>query len=75
MTTQKIHTIINAINVKWVRLTGIALLDGSGFTMALFIAGLAFTTTALLDHAKISILLASVISGVAGYLVQRRTLQ
>ncbi len=57
--------------VGWGHVVGIGLLGGVGFTMALFIAGLAFTSPADLDAAKLGILLASAIAGVAGLLVLR----
>lgn len=59
---------------KWVHILGVGLLGGIGFTMAFFVAGLAFTETGLIDYTKISILLASVIAGLAGYFVLRKTL-
>jgi NhaA family Na+:H+ antiporter len=40
-------------------------------TLALFVAGLAFTDAQLLDQAKIGILLGSLASGVAGFLIFR----
>jgi NhaA family Na+:H+ antiporter len=62
-------------NIKWVHLLGVGLLAGIGFTMALFVASLAFSETALISNAKISILFASLIAGVAGYFVLRKTLR
>lgn len=53
------------------KLYGVAVLSGIGFTVALFIAGLAFPAPRLLDHAKIGILLGSFASGVVGFLVLR----
>lgn len=51
---------------------GAGLLGGIGFTMSLFIAALAFgNDPALLTGAKTAILGASVVAGVAGYLVLR----
>jgi NhaA family Na+:H+ antiporter len=47
---------------------GAALLAGVGFTMALFIGHLAFAEVSLVDQAKVGVLLASVLSGIAGYL-------
>jgi NhaA family Na+:H+ antiporter len=44
---------------------------GIGFTVALFIAELAFTDPQLLDEAKIAILAASLVAGVAGYFILR----
>lgn len=48
---------------------GAAILCGVGFTMSIFIADLAFGESTELDAAKISILLASLISFVVGFLV------
>ena len=50
-------------------------LAGIGFTMSLFIAGLAFDTpesAPLLTAAKLGILLASALAGVVGYLMCRK---
>ncbi len=57
--------------VSWRVLHGAAWLGGIGFTMALFIAGLAFSGTALLAPAKLAILGASVIAAVVGWTVLR----
>ena len=57
--------------VRWGHVVGIGLLGGVGFTMALFIAGLAFSSQADLDAAKLGILVASAIAGVVGLLVLR----
>ena len=54
-----------------VHLLGAGLLAGVGFTMALFIASLAFADPVLLTAAKTGILLASLLSGVAGFAVLR----
>jgi NhaA family Na+:H+ antiporter len=60
--------------VNWSQLWGVSCLSGVGFTMSIFIAGLAFTEDNLVSEAKIGILVASLISGVVGYLVLRRAL-
>jgi NhaA family Na+:H+ antiporter len=52
--------------VTWRQVYGASWLAGIGFTMALFIASLAFEETALLASAKSGILVASVIAGVVG---------
>lgn len=52
-------------DLDWKRLAGGGLLAGIGFTMALFIASLAFSAS-LIDSAKLWIFLASVVSAVAG---------
>lgn len=56
--------------VTWRHVLGVGFLGGIGFTMALFIANLAFQgSQAELDHAKLGILLASLLSAVAGLAV------
>jgi NhaA family Na+:H+ antiporter len=50
---------------------GLAWLTGIGFTMSLFVAGLAFDDPALLDQARAAIIAASVVCGVVGYLILR----
>lgn len=59
--------------VTWRHLYGAALLAGVGFTMSLFISGLAFDDRQHIIQAKIGIFVASVICGLAGYLVLRTT--
>ncbi|GJG89590.1 Na(+)/H(+) antiporter NhaA [Gemmatimonadetes bacterium T265] len=61
---------------SWRALHGVSWLGGIGFTMALFVAGLAFATPGdapLLIEAKLGILTASLIAGVAGWVVVRAT--
>ena len=58
--------------VTWQHLFGVSLLTGIGFTMSIFIATLAFDGAALLDSAKLGILLASLVAGTAGYVLLRR---
>ena len=55
--------------VGWRHFVGIGLLGGIGFTMALFIADLAFGGTALHDDAKLGVFAGSLVAGVAGALV------
>ncbi|MDF1505692.1 Na+/H+ antiporter NhaA [Roseisolibacter sp. H3M3-2] len=65
--------------VTWRSLAGAGVLGGIGFTMALFIAGLAFPgadgaaggASPLLDAAKVGVLAASTVAGVAGWLLLR----
>ena len=52
---------------SWAQLAGVACLGGIGFTMALFIAALAFDGTTLLPAAKVGVLGASVLAGVLGW--------
>lgn len=51
----------------WLEMAGVGLLAGVGFTVAIFIAGLALEVPADVDAAKLSILLASLTAGVVGY--------
>ena len=55
--------------VSWRMVAGAGFLAGIGFTMALFITDLAFHDAYAIDSAKVGILLASAVAGVAGYLV------
>ena len=52
--------------VSWRHVCGTAWLAGIGFTMALFISGLAFPGTGLESQAKLGILLGSLMSAVVG---------
>jgi len=56
----------------WKHIIGMGLLAGIGFTMSIFIALLAFRDAGAQVAAKLTILIASVISGLAGYLFLRR---
>ncbi len=58
--------------VGWNAIAGVGLVAGVGFTMALFIAGLAFDA-ALLDEAKLGVLSASVTAAVLGGLLLWKT--
>jgi len=56
----------------WRLIHGVSWLGGIGFTMSLFIAGLAFGGSApLLTAAKLGTFLASLIAGIVGYLLLR----
>jgi NhaA family Na+:H+ antiporter len=63
-------------NMKLRHVYGGAILCGIGFTMSLFIAGLSFSHVELLERAKFSILLGSILSGLVGscalYLLTRK---
>lgn len=54
-------------NVNWAHMLGAALLGGVGFTMAIFVANLAFVDPADIMIAKVAILAASLVAGVAGF--------
>ncbi|MDQ7041053.1 MAG: Na+/H+ antiporter NhaA [Rhodothermus sp.] len=58
--------------VSWRQLLGVGCLCGIGFTMALFIAGLALPSPLLLDQAKVGILGASLLAGLLGWVFLAR---
>jgi len=53
----------------WPQMLGLGILAGIGFTMSIFIALLSFDTHELQAEAKFAILVASVLSGVCGFLL------
>jgi NhaA family Na+:H+ antiporter len=57
----------------WKQIVGVSLLAGVGFTMSLFISGLAFTSAEMVDQAKYGILLASLLAGVLGVVVLKKS--
>lgn len=57
--------------VTWPQMYAVGWLAGIGFTMSLFISGLAFGASDLLDVSKIGILTGSIISGLVGYILVR----
>lgn len=54
-------------NVNWQHMLGASILGGVGFTMAIFVANLAYTDATLINEAKLAILLASLVAGVLGF--------
>ncbi len=58
-------------SVNWAQIVGAALLGGIGFTMSIFVTGLAFMSPELILQAKAGIMIASVIAGVGGYAIIR----
>jgi Na+:H+ antiporter, NhaA family len=50
----------------WAQIAGIASLAGIGFTMSLFVAGLAYPASPLHAEAKLGIVIASVVAGLLG---------
>lgn len=61
--------------VSWVQVTGVGLLGGIGFTMAIFISGLAFNDAELVTQSKLAIFVASIMTGILGYVFLRFTRQ
>ena len=61
------------MNLK--NLFGLSLLAGIGFTMSLFITSLAFSHEEYMVQAKVGIFVASIIAGIAGYMVLNKTLK
>lgn len=61
-------------NASWAEIWGISILCGIGFTMSLFVSGLAFAGNVLLiEEAKIGILMGSLLSSVVGFTILRLT--
>lgn len=60
-------------NANWMHMIGVSILAGVGFTMSLFITGLAFGDMQIIDQSKYGILVASVVSGVTGIIVLKRS--
>jgi Na+:H+ antiporter, NhaA family len=58
---------------RWPSIVGVAALGGIGFTVSIFVAGLAFDEVVLRERATIGILLASVAAAVLGACVLGRT--
>ena len=59
--------------VSWTQYYGLALLCGIGFTMSLFIGGLAFDSEELQTLVRLGVITASLVSGVLGYSTLRFT--
>jgi Na+:H+ antiporter, NhaA family len=58
---------------RWSSIVGVAALGGIGFTVSIFVAGLAFDDALLEDQAKIGILAASIVAGALGALLLSRS--
>lgn len=55
-------------NVNWIHMLGASILGGVGFTMAIFVANLAYTEEVMVTEAKLAILLASLFAGIIGFI-------
>lgn len=71
LTTTRLATFPADANLR--QMTGVAFLCGIGFTMSLFVGGLAFSDKAMQDQVKIGILLGSVASASCGSFVLTRS--
>ncbi len=61
---------------SWLSFLGLGLLGGIGFTMSIFIASLAYTSSAeILNQAKIGIFVGSIIAGVSGFYILKYSLK
>ena len=56
---------------SWTQVVGVSLLAGIGFTVSIFIAGLALDDPRLVQEAKTGILFASIVAAILGYTVVR----
>ncbi len=61
-------------DLKWKNIISVGFLGGIGFTMSIFITLLAFEDPNVIDSSKISILLASTLAGIIGYIMLRYSL-
>lgn len=69
---QKLKWIEVPSDISFKQIIGVSFLAGIGFTMAIFIASLAFVSTPeFIDSAKIGILIGSFISAIIGYIILR----
>ncbi len=55
--------------ICWSQILGIGFLGGIGFTMSFFVSQLAFSDSLILNQAKIAVLIASVMSGLIGFMI------
>lgn len=64
--SEKLNILRKPDNMSWTHIFGAALLGGIGFTMSMFIANLGFTQAYIMDLAKLSIIVGSLIAGTIG---------
>jgi NhaA family Na+:H+ antiporter len=69
----KLFKLPNDVTLK--DIFGLSFLCGIGFTMSLFINGLAFSDSALVDSSKLGIFIGSIVSAIAGYLILKSRYQ
>jgi Na+:H+ antiporter, NhaA family len=61
-------------DMQWKHLYGLSVLAGMGFTMSLFITTLTYGSADLITHAKMGILAASLLAGIVGYVLLKKSL-
>ena len=54
-------------SISWMHVAGVGLVGGIGFTVAIFVTGLAFDDHEIVVNAKMGILAASLVAGILGY--------
>ncbi len=69
--TVKLRLASRPKDASWTQVYGVSLLCGIGFTMSLFIGGLAFTGAGKGDAVKIGVLMGSLASALCGYVLLR----
>ena len=62
-------------DINWKSVLGVGFLGGIGFTMSIFITLLAFDNEAVINNAKLIILLSSLVAGVLGFVFLKATLK
>jgi NhaA family Na+:H+ antiporter len=62
-------------NLGWGHIAGAGLLGGIGFTMSIFISMLAFGDAALIDEAKMAVMIGSLAAGLSGFVWLRIALR
>ena len=60
-------------DVNWKQIVGIGFLGGIGFTMSIFLSGLAFESYDLISTSKMAIFSASLLAGIVGFLILKLT--
>ena len=71
--SNKFGKIDYVIHVNWKQIVGIGFLGGIGFTMSIFLSGLAFESYDLISTSKMAIFSASLLAGIVGFLILKLT--
>ena len=62
-------------DLSWKNILGVGFLGGIGFTMSIFITLLAYEDTVQIDNTKLTILLSSLVAGLVGFFVLKKSLK